>query len=196
MAIPTALSQIGKRCEWGRERKEERFRFENKNSGLESRTFGTDNMHRRCVVRYRTSVTNVHNSSSLVRRDWKNRLSTRSLPLLSASHLNYHSALHVEKLVHDKFQDEKVANTFNRLYNVVAICKIWTYVHNFAVAIYECGTWSLILRPHLVQPLGSSQHFMEPEGSLPSSQELTTCTYPEPNQSSPQHSLLFLKDPS
>jgi hypothetical protein len=30
---------------------------------------------------------------------------------------------------------------------------------------------------------------MEPEGSLPSSQELSTCTYPEPDQSSPQHSL-------
>jgi hypothetical protein len=34
---------------------------------------------------------------------------------------------------------------------------------------------------------------MEPEGSLPSSQELSTCTYPEPNQSSPQHSILFKK---
>jgi hypothetical protein len=30
---------------------------------------------------------------------------------------------------------------------------------------------------------------MEPEGSLPSLQELSTCTYPEPDQSSPQHSL-------
>jgi hypothetical protein len=28
-----------------------------------------------------------------------------------------------------------------------------------------------------VQPLGSSQHFMEPEGSLPSSQELSTHTF-------------------
>jgi hypothetical protein len=28
---------------------------------------------------------------------------------------------------------------------------------------------------------------MEPEGSLPSSQELSTCTYPEPDQSSPQN---------
>jgi hypothetical protein len=27
---------------------------------------------------------------------------------------------------------------------------------------------------------------MEPEVSLPSSQELSTCTYPEPDQSSPQ----------
>jgi hypothetical protein len=35
------------------------------------------------------------------------------------------------------------------------------------------------------------QHFMEPEGSLPRSQELPTCTYPEPDQSGPQHSVLF-----
>jgi hypothetical protein len=34
---------------------------------------------------------------------------------------------------------------------------------------------------------------MEHEGSLPSSQELSTCTYPEPGQSSPQHSILSLK---
>jgi hypothetical protein len=31
---------------------------------------------------------------------------------------------------------------------------------------------------------------MEPEGSLPSSQELSTCIYPEPDQSSPKHSIL------
>jgi hypothetical protein len=37
---------------------------------------------------------------------------------------------------------------------------------------------------------------MESEGSLPSLQELSTCTYPEPDQSSPQHSLLSLKGPS
>jgi hypothetical protein len=28
-----------------------------------------------------------------------------------------------------------------------------------------------------------SQHFMEPEGSIPNSQELSTCLYPEPEQS-------------
>jgi hypothetical protein len=28
---------------------------------------------------------------------------------------------------------------------------------------------------------------MEPEGSLQSLQELSTCTYPEPNQSSPEN---------
>jgi hypothetical protein len=32
-----------------------------------------------------------------------------------------------------------------------------------------------------------SQHFVEPEDSLPSSQELSTGPYPEPDQSSPYH---------
>jgi hypothetical protein len=41
-----------------------------------------------------------------------------------------------------------------------------------------------------------SQHFMEPEGSLPRSQELSTCTYPEPDQLSPHHPVLSLKGPS
>jgi hypothetical protein len=27
-----------------------------------------------------------------------------------------------------------------------------------------------------------SQHFMKPEGSIPNSQELSTCSYPEPDQ--------------
>jgi hypothetical protein len=30
-----------------------------------------------------------------------------------------------------------------------------------------------------------SQHFMEPEGPIPNSQELSTSSYPEPDQSSP-----------
>jgi hypothetical protein len=30
----------------------------------------------------------------------------------------------------------------------------------------------------------ASQHFMEPEGSLPHLQELLTCPYPEPDKSS------------
>jgi hypothetical protein len=32
-----------------------------------------------------------------------------------------------------------------------------------------------------------SQHFMEPEDSIPNSQELSTCSYPEPDQSSTHH---------
>jgi hypothetical protein len=41
-----------------------------------------------------------------------------------------------------------------------------------------------------------SQHFMEPEGSIPNLQELYTCSYPEPDQSSPHHHNPPLKDPS
>jgi hypothetical protein len=37
---------------------------------------------------------------------------------------------------------------------------------------------------------------MEPEDSLTSLQELSTCTYPEPDQSSPQHLILSLKGPN
>jgi hypothetical protein len=41
-----------------------------------------------------------------------------------------------------------------------------------------------------------SQHFMRPEGSIPNSQELSTCSYPDPDQSSPHHPIPTLKDPS
>jgi hypothetical protein len=41
-----------------------------------------------------------------------------------------------------------------------------------------------------------SQHFMEPGGSIPNSQELSTCSYPGPDQSSPHRPIPTLKDPS
>jgi hypothetical protein len=41
-----------------------------------------------------------------------------------------------------------------------------------------------------------SQHFMEPEGFIAKSQELSTCSYPEPDQSSPHHPITPLQDPS
>jgi hypothetical protein len=47
------------------------------------------------------------------------------------------------------------------------------------------------LRAHkLCSPSIISQHFMEPEGSLPRSQELSTCTYPEPDQFSQRYPIL------
>jgi hypothetical protein len=41
-----------------------------------------------------------------------------------------------------------------------------------------------------------SQHFMKPKGSTSNSQELSTCSYPEPDQSSPHHPIPALQDPS
>jgi hypothetical protein len=41
-----------------------------------------------------------------------------------------------------------------------------------------------------------SQHFIEPESSIPNSQELSTSSYPEPDQSSPHPSIRPLQDPS
>jgi hypothetical protein len=41
-----------------------------------------------------------------------------------------------------------------------------------------------------------SQQFMEPKGSIPNSQELSACPYPEPDQSSPHHPIPPLQDPS
>jgi hypothetical protein len=40
-----------------------------------------------------------------------------------------------------------------------------------------------------------SQHFMEPEGSMPCSQEPSSVPYPEPDQSNPYHPILSLDDP-
>jgi hypothetical protein len=39
-----------------------------------------------------------------------------------------------------------------------------------------------------------SQHFMEPVGSIPNSQQLSICSYPYPDQSSPHHPILPLQD--
>jgi hypothetical protein len=37
---------------------------------------------------------------------------------------------------------------------------------------------------------------MKPESSLPHSQESSTGPYPEPDQSSPHHTILTIQDPS
>jgi hypothetical protein len=48
----------------------------------------------------------------------------------------------------------------------------------------------------LLGHLKASQHFMEPEGPIPNSQELSTCPYPEPDQSCPHHPIPPVQDPS
>jgi hypothetical protein len=44
--------------------------------------------------------------------------------------------------------------------------------------------------------LKNPSEFMQLKGSLPLSQEPSTCSYPEPDQFSPHHPILYLQDPS
>jgi hypothetical protein len=59
-----------------------------------------------------------------------------------------------------------------------------------------CGAERYCSDHHLCSYSVDSQHFMEPEGSLPHSQQLSNFTYPEPDQSSPQHWILSIQGPS
>jgi hypothetical protein len=47
----------------------------------------------------------------------------------------------------------------------------------------------------LCSPSRTSQHFMQPEGSIPCSQEPSTGPYPELYQANPLHPSLSLQDP-
>jgi hypothetical protein len=64
-------------------------------------------------------------------------------------------------------------------------------IHN---ASNSLAPWSQVLleKPVITQLLRISQYFMEPEGSLPCTQESTTGPYPEPDECSPYHLILFL----
>jgi hypothetical protein len=57
-------------------------------------------------------------------------------------------------------------------------------------------SWALLDRPPVAKPLDSFPAFVEHEGSLPNSQELSTYPYPEPDQSSPHRPIPPLKEPS
>jgi hypothetical protein len=61
-----------------------------------------------------------------------------------------------------------------------------------AITNYLCGAEYHSRGHKLWSHSGVSQHIMEPEGSLPLSQELSNCTYPEPDQSSHYHLKLEL----
>jgi hypothetical protein len=54
------------------------------------------------------------------------------------------------------------------------------------------GTEPFLRSCQLCRYSTTSQHFMEPEGSLPCSQELSTGPYSDPDQSSPYHPILSL----
>jgi hypothetical protein len=60
------------------------------------------------------------------------------------------------------------------------------------VPILTYGAEIVLRSCQLCSPSGTPQHFMEPEGSIPPSQEPSTGPYPEPYQSNPHHPILFL----
>jgi hypothetical protein len=67
------------------------------------------------------------------------------------------------------------------------------WVHQqFEISVFEAPTthswsWALLEKLPIVQYSRTSQHFMEPDGSLLCSQEPSTGPYPQPDQSNPYH---------
>jgi hypothetical protein len=60
------------------------------------------------------------------------------------------------------------------------------------VYLLTYGTEPFVRRCQLCSHSGTSQHFKEPEGSSPCSQEPSTGSYPEPDRSSPHRLILSL----
>jgi hypothetical protein len=68
-------------------------------------------------------------------------------------------------------------------------------VHSNCFVVYSLthGTQPFFRSRQLCSHSRTSQHFMEPEGSLPSSEEPSTGPYPETNKSNPQHASYLSK---
>jgi hypothetical protein len=63
---------------------------------------------------------------------------------------------------------------------------------NIPHSLTHSWSWALLEKLSIGSYSRSSQHFMEPGGSLPCSQEPSTGPYPEPDQSNPYHPTLSL----
>jgi hypothetical protein len=77
-------------------------------------------------------------------------------------------------------------------HNMKPPCSCWCDTHSLSLTH---GAEPFLRSCQLCSYSRTSQHFIEPRGSLPCSQELSTCTYPEPDRSSPYHLIVFLQNP-
>jgi len=67
-------------------------------------------------------------------------------------------------------------------YSETSLCIHEFFLKNAGTPKYLHGAESFLRSPQVLSQSRNSRHFMEPEGSLPYSQELATCPYPEPDQ--------------
>jgi hypothetical protein len=93
-----------------------------------------------------------------------------------------------------------------KYFNFVICSSIFPSITIWSLLICHWHTFPLILfwcsLTHGAEPFSrscqlcsysrTSQHFMEPEGSIPCSQQPSTGPYPQPDQSNPYHSILSL----
>jgi hypothetical protein len=96
----------------------------------------------------------------------------------------------------DRLKCERTPTVIRKL-NCILLVGFYTYTKNITdtylltyLLIY--GTEPFLRSCQLCSPSGTSQLFMEPEGSIPCSQEPSTGQYPEPYQSNPLHPILSL----
>jgi hypothetical protein len=64
--------------------------------------------------------------------------------------------------------------------------------HTNCLSLTHSWSWALLEKLPIVSYSRTSQHFMEPGGSLPCSQEPSAGPYPEPDRSNPYHHILPL----
>jgi hypothetical protein len=82
-----------------------------------------------------------------------------------------------------------------KILNFSSSCKILdshsgTYEEFYLLTYY--GAETFLRSSQLCSHSGTSQHFIEPEGSSPCSQKPSTGPYPEPVRSSPHHPILSI----